>query len=161
MLWNIFGYFKHILAIFPKPNLVILSQASCSVWSLGMILLAKCIGLKSEQDFWPSLKVSQVLRKVISLSEVSALDRLAREFNAQHQIANLPNRMIHLLQAEWPDVLPIFTLFWLFLGSNGDHFLAIFNLFWLFFDIFYHLVTLTTGMPTAWPESKGRSPPYT
>ena len=85
---------SHILPARKPPYSV-----SCSVWSLGILLLAKCIGMKSEQDFWPTLKVSQVLRKVMSLASChDALWRIAREFNAEDQIKTLPEKMIGLLQ---------------------------------------------------------------
>ena len=49
-----------------------------------MVILAKLIGLKSEQDFWPSLQVSQVVRKVLSLVDCQdTLGRLSREFGCE------------------------------------------------------------------------------
>ena len=74
--------------------------AHCAVWTLGMIILAKCLGLQSEDDFWPSLQPSQVLRKVLSFSLSSPemmLKRLAREFNAEERLEKLPEQVLLLL----------------------------------------------------------------
>ena len=70
--------------------------SSCTVWTLGMLLLAKAMGLRSEDDFWPALQVSQVLRKVLSLATCSdVLLRLCREF--EFEVSKLPSELSNLI----------------------------------------------------------------
>ena len=72
-----------------------------------MILLAKLIGLKSEQDLWPSLKVSQVVRKVLSLVDCEdTLGRLTREFGCESVLKTMPEDVLHFLNSSF---LPVET----------------------------------------------------
>ena len=59
---------QHILPASDPPY-----TASSSIWSLGMILFARAIGFKSEEEFWPNLKISQILRKILTFQEVIVL----------------------------------------------------------------------------------------
>ena len=84
---------SHILPAQKPPY-----NANCAVWTLGVIILAKLIGLKSEQDLWPSLQVSQVLRKVLSLADCQdTLGRLSREFGCESVLNSLPETILHFL----------------------------------------------------------------
>lgn len=75
-------------------------KSSVAVWTLGMILLAKAIGLKCEQEFWPSLKVSQVLRKVLSLVHCQdMMGRLSREFDCESTLKSCPEDVKALIAA--------------------------------------------------------------
>ena len=88
---------SHILPARDPPYSV-----NCAVWTLGMIILAKCLGYSSEEDFWPSLQPSQVLRKVLSFSLSSQemmISRLAREFNAEESMKCLPDEILLLLRS--------------------------------------------------------------
>ena len=87
---------SHILPARDPPYSV-----KCAVWTLGMIALAKCLGYNSEEDLWPSLQPSQVLRKVLSfsLSSQEMLTRLAREFNGEETIKCLPDEILLLLRS--------------------------------------------------------------
>ena len=67
-----------------------------------MIILAKLIGLKSEQDFWPSLQVSQVVRKVLSLVDCQdTLGRLSREFGCESVLKTLPDDILQFLTSSF------------------------------------------------------------
>ena len=70
-----------------------------------MVILAKLIGLKSEQDFWPSLQVSQVVRKVLSLVDCQdILGRLSREFGCESVLKSLPDSVLQFLNSS---LLPV------------------------------------------------------
>ena len=86
---------SHILPAKQPPY-----KANCAVWTLGMIILAKCLGFQSEEDFWPSLQPSQVLRKVLSLSNCQdVIGRLAREFNCEEAVKDLPENILLILKS--------------------------------------------------------------
>ena len=73
-------------------------RSSCAVWTLGMIVFAKAIGLKSENDLWPSLKLSQVLRKILSLSKTQdVLCRLSREFDCETEVQTWSPNLVQFL----------------------------------------------------------------
>ena len=86
---------QHILPASDPPY-----TSSCSVWSLSMVLFAKAIGLNNEYDYWPNLKISQILRKVTSFdSSQDIVTRLAREFNCDNVIAKLPHQILDFFRA--------------------------------------------------------------
>lgn len=67
-----------------------------------MIILAKLLGLKSEQEFWPSLQVSQVVRKVLSLVDCQdTLGRLSREFGCESVLKTLPDDILQFLTSSF------------------------------------------------------------
>ena len=65
-----------------------------------MILARQIFGI---QEFWPSAKVGQVLRKIISLGNCSTgaavLDKLAREHNCINKLNNVDQRLINVIHA--------------------------------------------------------------
>jgi hypothetical protein len=65
-----------------------------------MLLFTKAMGLQDEQGLWPSLKVPQVIRKVLSLSVCDdVVSRLAREQNCQKKaFHDLPSELIQLME---------------------------------------------------------------
>ena len=69
------------------------------VWSLGIILAAKLLQI---QQFWPASKVSQVLRKVLSLSEcetgAAVLEKIAREHNCLEKLNTIDPNILEIIQ---------------------------------------------------------------
>ena len=65
-----------------------------------MILARQIFGI---QEFWPSAKVGQVLRKIISLGNCSTgaavLDKLAREHNCINKLNDVDQRLINVIHA--------------------------------------------------------------
>lgn len=84
-LTNLKSYVKCFLISSPKYTApeVFLNSSSSGVkvdsWSLGMIIAEQLLG----QPIWPGVKLSQCLRKVLSLMlcDTSIFERLARENN--------------------------------------------------------------------------------
>lgn len=86
---------QHILPA-PDPPY----SASSSVWSLGMILFARAIGFSSEDEFWPNLKISQILRKVLTFNcGQDVVARLVREFNCDITVSKISDRMMNFFKA--------------------------------------------------------------
>merc|ERR1719264_807990 len=70
----------------PQPRY----DPKCDSWSLGMV--AACAALDLLRGPWPTLKVPQIARKLLSLGEYqgSVLDRIARECDRTDQVGNIP-----------------------------------------------------------------------
>lgn len=68
------------------------------VWSLGMILAGHLLDIN---QFWPQAKVSQILRKVLSLGECesgsSVLEKLAREHGCLGRISTIDPVVLELI----------------------------------------------------------------
>ena len=67
-----------------------------------MILFARAIGFKSEDEFWPNLKISQILRKVLTFQSGQTQDvvsRLVREFNCDSIVSKISDRMMNFFKA--------------------------------------------------------------
>ncbi|XP_076665242.1 TBC domain-containing protein kinase-like protein [Andrena cerasifolii] len=94
------------------------SSPKVDSWSLGMIIAELLLG----RSIWPGVKLSQCLRKVLSLihCETSVFERLARENNCYNTYKELPDKIkefidsclqIHPLNRKIPEELlklPIF-----------------------------------------------------
>ncbi len=78
-----------IAHILPAPTVPY--KANVSVWTMGLIILSKSLGMQDECELWPSLNISQVLRKVLSLQNCDdILKRIAREHNCLERLEELP-----------------------------------------------------------------------
>ena len=73
-------------------------QPHVDVWSLGMVLAGKLLHL---HQFWPQAKISQVLRKVLSLGDcdtgASVLEKIAREHNCLGKINTIDPTVLELI----------------------------------------------------------------
>ena len=70
----------------PQPRY----DPKCDSWSLGMV--AACAALDLPRGPWPTLKVPQIARKLLSLCEYqgSVLDRIARECDRADRVGSMP-----------------------------------------------------------------------
>ncbi|XP_033351145.1 TBC domain-containing protein kinase-like protein isoform X3 [Bombus vosnesenskii] len=101
------------------------SSSKVDSWSLGMIIAELLLG----KSIWPGVKLSQCLRKVLSLihCETSVFERLARETNCYNIYKDLPDKVkdfvdcclqIHPLERKVPEELLKLPIFEEFLLQN-------------------------------------------
>ncbi|XP_048262470.1 TBC domain-containing protein kinase-like protein isoform X3 [Bombus affinis] len=101
------------------------SSSKVDSWSLGMIIAELLLG----KSMWPGVKLSQCLRKVLSLihCETSVFERLAREANCYNIYKDLPDKVkdfvdcclqIHPLMRKVPEELLKLPIFEEFLLQN-------------------------------------------
>ncbi|XP_071857403.1 TBC domain-containing protein kinase-like protein isoform X1 [Bombus fervidus] len=101
------------------------SSSKVDSWSLGMIIAELLLG----KSMWPGVKLSQCLRKVLSLihCETSVFERLAREANCYNIYKDLPDKVkdfvdcclqIHPLTRKVPEELLKLPIFEEFLLQN-------------------------------------------
>nr|XP_012148030.1 PREDICTED: TBC domain-containing protein kinase-like protein isoform X2 [Megachile rotundata]XP_012148031.1 PREDICTED: TBC domain-containing protein kinase-like protein isoform X2 [Megachile rotundata] len=117
------GYPKYTAPeIFLSPGV---SSPKVDSWSLGMIIGELLLG----KSIWPNVKLSQCLRKVLSLihCETSVFERIARENNCYHIYKELPDKVkefidaclqIHPSKRKTPEELLKLTIFEHFLSKN-------------------------------------------
>ena len=79
----------------PQPRY----DPKCDTWSLGMV--AACAALDLPHGPWPSLKVPQIARKLLSLGEYqgNVLDRIARESDRGDRVGSIPAAVRDLIDA--------------------------------------------------------------
>ncbi|KMQ95912.1 tbc domain-containing protein kinase-like protein [Lasius niger] len=110
--------------VFLNPSL---SGAKVDSWSLGMIIAEQLLG----QSIWSGVKLSQCLRKVLSLilCDTSIFERLARENNCFHTYENLSKELkefvdsclqIHSVKRKTPGELLELPIFAEYLMKNAQ-----------------------------------------